>query len=122
MERSSAHYHNGWIPVDERMPKAEEEVLVCIKGYRTDIITSAIYEDGEVRENESVWNWQDIDGEWDEDEDCYIIPEGWWEYRHFNPDDIYNNVIDREVTAWMPLPDPYVLDTEYRGEGCPGGR
>ena len=34
----------------------------------------------------------------------YIIPEGWWEYRHFNPDDVYNNKIDCPVVGWMPMP------------------
>lgn len=40
----------------------------------------------------------------DEDRDDYRIPEGWWEYRHFNPDDVYNNKIDCTVVGWMPLP------------------
>lgn len=39
-----------------------------------------------------------------EERDDYRIPEGWWEYRHFNPDDIYNNKIDRPVVGWMTLP------------------
>lgn len=26
------------------------------------------------------------------------------EYRHFNPDEVYNNRIDRPVVGWMPLP------------------
>lgn len=56
-------------------------------------------------ENDSIWGWEDIDGEYDENEDCYIIPQGWWEYRHFNPDDVYNNLVDAEVLGWMPLPE-----------------
>mgnify|MGYP000047769626 CR=1 FL=1 len=40
----------------------------------------------------------------DEERDDYRIPEGWWEYRHFNPDDVYNNKIDCPVVGWMPLP------------------
>ena len=51
--------------------------------------------------------WIDIEGEYDEENDCYIIPEGWWECRHFNADDVYNNLIDCEVIAWMPLPELY---------------
>ena len=35
------------------------------------------------------------------------VPKGWWEYRHFNPDEVYNNKVDEDVVAWMPLPEPY---------------
>lgn len=72
-----------------------------------DIITTALYEDGNMLECDSCWDWVDIDGEYDEENDCYIIPEGWWEDRHFNPDEVYNNLVDDEVIAWMPLPEPY---------------
>lgn len=103
---------SGWIPCSERLPEAEREVLILARkkyiGGRTRYITTtAMYEDGTIRENDSCWNWQDIDGEWDEEEECYIIPEGWWEHRHYNPDEVYNNAIDNEVIAWMPLPEPY---------------
>lgn len=52
------------------------------------------------------WNWEDLSdwGTYDEERDDYRIPEGWWEYRHFNPDDVYNNKIDCPVVGWMPLP------------------
>ena len=66
-----------------------------------------MYEDGTVLENDSCWNWYEIDGKWDEENDCYIIPEGWWENRHYNPDDVYNNAVDDEVIAWRPLTEPY---------------
>lgn len=29
----------------------------------------------------------------------------WWENRQFNPDDVYNNLVDCAVTHWMPLPE-----------------
>lgn len=64
-----------------------------------------------MREEDSSWFWCDlVDGEWDEERDCMIIPEGWWEYRHFNPDDVYNNVVDEKVVAWRPLPESYIAD------------
>ena len=104
-----------WIPCSERLPECEQEVLICTKrkligesAYIDSIITPALYEDGTMLENDSKWRWEDIDyAGWDEEEDCGIIPEGWWENRHFNPDDVYNNIVDREVVAWMPLPEPY---------------
>lgn len=101
-----------WIPCSEELPVVEEEVLILAKrkwrggGFKY-VVTTAIYEDGTMRENDSIWSWQDIDGELDEEEDCYIIPEGWWEYRHYNPDDVYNNAVDDKVIAWQPLPEPY---------------
>ena len=103
-----------WIPVEERVPECEQEVLICTEkkilgqnAYLDTIVTPAIYEDGTMRENDSIWCWEDIDyAGWDEEEDCGIIPEGWWENRHFNPDDVYNNPVDRKVVAWMPLPEP----------------
>ena len=103
-----------WIPVTERLPECEQEVLICTEkklvgkdAYIDSIVTPAIYEDGTMPECDSRWHWEDIDyAGWDEEEDCGIIPEGWWENRHFNPDDVYNNPVDRKVIAWMPLPEP----------------
>lgn len=98
----------GWIPVEERLPECEKEVYIQTeRGNKT----TAIYEDGTMREEDSIWFWCDLlYGEWDEERDCMIIPEGWWEYRHFNPDDVYNNVVDEKVVAWRPLPESYIAD------------
>ena len=109
-----------WIPCSERMPECEQEVLICTKKevyvsrktglewIEKPIITPALYEDGTMLEIDSKWRWEDIDyAGWNEEEDCGIIPKGWWENRHFNPDEVYNNPVDREVIAWMPLPEPY---------------
>ena len=56
---------------------------------------------------DSVWNWNEIYtyGLYSEEADDYYIPEGWWENRQFNPDDVYNNPVDCAVTHWMPLPE-----------------
>ncbi len=101
-----------WIPVSERLPETETEVFITAKrkyrdGTYREIVTTAMYEDGTVLENDSCWNWIEIDGEWDEENDCYIVPKGWWENRHYNPDEVYNNAVDDEVIAWMTLPEPY---------------
>lgn len=114
-----------WIPCGEKMPECEQEVLICTKkkvyvgrksGFEwieKPIITPALYEDGTMLEINSKWHWEDIDyAGWDEEEDCGIIPEGWWENRHFNPDEVYNNPVDREVIAWMPLTEPYKEEKE----------
>lgn len=97
----------AWRDPDKDPPKVETEVLVL---YRNDIdgysITTAHYEDGSVFSEDSVWYWEDLPdwGTYDEERDDYKIPKGWWEYRHFNPDDVYNNKIDRPVVGWMPMP------------------
>ena len=97
----------AWRDPDKDPPKVETEVLIL---YRNEIdgyeITTAHYEDGNVFLQDSVWYWEDLPdwGTYDEERDDYKIPEGWWEYRHFNPDDVYNNQIDRPVVGWMPLP------------------
>lgn len=103
-----------WRDPETDPPKVETEVLVL---YRNDIdgysITTAHYEDGSVFLQDSVWYWEDLPdwGTYDEERDDYKIPKGWWEYRHFNLDEVYNNQIDRPVVGWMPLP-PEVLKND----------
>ncbi len=116
----SGYLAGRWIPCSERLPECEQEVLICTKKkvyvskktgmewHEESVITPALYEDGTMLEVNSKWIWEDIDyAGWDEEEDCGIIPEGWWENRHFNPDEVYNNPVDKEVMAWMPLPEIY---------------
>ena len=95
-----------WISVNDRLPKCEEEVLIKVKHGQRYVTTTAIYEDGTMPTGKSKWNWEDIDFDYDEENDEYLIPKSWWEYRHYNPNDVYNNIIDGEVTYWMPLPKP----------------
>lgn len=95
-----------WRDPDKSPPKVETEVLVlvdCGKGY---CITTAFYEDGTVSQYESVWQWEDVDdyGIYDEEEDLYRLAKGWWEYRHFTPEDALECPIDKPVVGWMPLP------------------
>lgn len=96
-----------WRNPETDPPKVETEVLIL---YRNDIdgygITTAHYEDGSIFLQDSKWYWEDLPdwGTYDEEREDYKIPKGWWEYRHFNPEEIYNNWIDRPVVGWMPLP------------------
>lgn len=106
-----------WISAKDNPPTAEVEVLVYTKGK---IITTAIYEDGTIREENSEWHWNELeywnDTNYDEENDSYIIPEGWWECRHYNPDDVYNNPIDDEVLFWQPLPKEPKKNEEVTNE------
>ena len=109
-QREDVSINYGWIFCSERLPIVETEVQILAKRKWRDgtfkyIITNALYEDGTVLENDSVWRWEDIEGEWNEEEDCYIIPKGWWESKHYNPDGELNYAVDDEVIAWQPLPE-----------------
>lgn len=94
-----------WIPCEKKMPKAEEKVWIQTQSGEA---CFAMYEDGTILENDSKWSWFDIEySSWDEDEDCGIIPEGWWEFTVFHPDCEFDCPVDEKVVAWMPLPEPY---------------
>lgn len=95
-----------WRDPDKDPPKVETEVLVLYRRNDDLGITTAHYEDGNVFSEDSEWNWEDLPdwGIYDEERDGYRIPEGWWEYRHFNSDDVYSGKIDCPVMGWMPLP------------------
>lgn len=98
-----------WIPCEKKMPKAEEKVWIQTQSGKA---CFAMYEDGTISENDSNWAWFDIEySSWNEDEDCGIIPEGWWEFTQFHPDCEFDCPVDEKVVAWMPLPEPY-----YRSE------
>lgn len=94
-----------WIPVAERLPEPETDVLAVCNRNGYIFVIPAIYEDGKKLTRDSAWNWSDIDcyGLYDEEADDFYIPEGWWENRQFNPDDVYNNPVDCAVTHWMPM-------------------
>lgn len=101
LEDDTAEKKDGWIPAEKLKPKYETKVFILTdKGTKT----TAIYEDGTMPVEDSIWFWDDaMDFIYDEDRDLYLVPEGWWEYRHFNPDEVYNNKIDEKVISWRPM-------------------
>lgn len=100
-------FYPEWRNPETDPPKVEEDVLILFEtacgGYG---ITTAHYEDGTVLSQKSAFYWEDIFewGTYDEESDDYFIPKGWWEYRYFNQDDIYDNCVDAHLVGWMPLP------------------
>jgi len=112
IELVTKHENVGWISIKEKLPPCETEVQITTR--RRDkqrtyyIVTNAFYEDGTMPTEDSDWTWIECDFKtWDEEADCYLIDEGWWEYKHYNPEGEYNNSVDDEVIAWRELPNPY---------------
>ena len=101
----------AWRSPDKDPPKVEEEVLIMYQIASGECgITTAHYEDGTLLSQDSIFYWDELAawGELDEEHDDYIIPKGWWEYRHFNQDEVFNNRVDYPVVGWMPLPQKEV--------------
>lgn len=97
----------AWRNPETDPPKVEEEVLIMYQTASGECgITTAHYEDGTLLSQDSIFYWDELAawGKLDEEHDDYIIPKGWWEYRHFNQDEVYNNRVDYPVMGWMPLP------------------
>ena len=105
-----------WIHVTERLPEPETEVLVLAerkyysikeKSVTTHhIVTTGMYEDGSKNTEDSNWVWETDGFEYDEELNAYIIPEGWWEWKHYIDDECHNYAIHDVVTHWMELPEP----------------
>lgn len=95
-----------WISVEDRLPEVETEVIVLAWHGNHAVVTTGIYQDGTMTTEDSTWYWGNDGFEYDEEKDTFIVPEGWWEYKHYNGDGEYNYAVDDVVTHWMPLPEP----------------
>ena len=101
-----------WIPVKERLPENEQDVIICAERrcYSNPnsfirIVAKAFYTDGkhDTEHTAYAWNNDYIDMEYDEENDAYLIPEGWWESIEYREE--FSAVSDF-VTHWMPMPQP----------------
>ena len=97
-----------WIPSSEP-PKSQQNVLISVRdkkfGYRHTVKAAHI---GHHEVTTEEYGWQEYEGEteYDEENDCFWIPECWYESNFV--EDNCNWIIDSdyEVTHWMPLPQP----------------
>lgn len=102
---------NEWISVKDRLPENEQDVLICAERRHycdpnkfIHIIVKAFYTDGKHDSEHSAYTWDicNIDMDYDEECDTYIIPEGWWESVEYAEE---FSAVDDKVTHWMSLPD-----------------
>lgn len=91
------------------MPKNEKPVLIATKwslmGMHGMAVSCGFYTNGKTFTGNSDYNWNDGDCDliYDEEEDEYIVPEGWWESVRYTE---HFSAVDEPVTHWMPLPEP----------------
>lgn len=99
-----------WISVEDRLPKDRKSVNVVVERKREDgkifqfVMTASHIGHHEIEAEE----WPDYDGdtEYDEENDCFWIPENWYE-DNFMEDNMNYLICDEyRVTHWMPLPEP----------------
>lgn len=105
-----------WIPCSERLPESEKDVEITYvrKHWNTGepvyFTARAFYEDGTINTADSSFNWEDTDNwEYDEEKDCYIIPEGWFESVSFAEE---FGTVDSPVIAWKEIVEPYKPERE----------
>lgn len=101
-----------WISIKDRLPENEHDVLVAVRRKWYDcpseyykFVAKAFYTDGKHTTEESNYIWEfGICGnfQYDEENDAYVIPEGWWESVDYSEE---FGAVDDEVTHWMELPE-----------------
>ena len=100
-----------WISVYHRVPENEKPVLITgwrkgISGKLWPVVMTAFHMDGKMLAQDSSYSWSEgnVEMEYDEDADDFIVPEGWFE--DVQCADEFSMVGDIRITHWMPLPEP----------------
>lgn len=98
--------------INDTTPTNEEPILILTehkfcdgKGYIRTIVRG-FYTDGEHNSEDSDYGWYDMENwEYDEENDAYIIPQGYWEERWYGNGEDSVAVIDDKVVGWCRLKD-----------------
>ena len=97
-----------WISVKDRLPDPEQEVFVCVRSKISNYsyVCCAMHVPENWYRQSSVFCWDfECYDEYDEEQDDYIVKQGWYEPIH-NWDDYSVVGIEDIVTHWMPIPQP----------------
>lgn len=98
-----------WISVKDGMPENEKSVLIATKrnfmGNNGLAVSCGFHTNGKSFTGNSYYNWDEcyFDLSYEEEEDEYIVPEGWWESVRYSEQ---FSAVDEQVLYWMPLPGP----------------
>ena len=98
-----------WISVKDRLPESQCPVLVVAvsKGMGLPYIFKAAHiNHHEITEDEYGWTDGEYDSEYDEENDCFWIPECWYECNAVEGNTNWVMDEDYTITHWMPLPQP----------------
>jgi hypothetical protein len=103
--------NNGWIPTSERLPENDNPVIVTARrkdGARGYFIYKACYNAPHSHTTED-WGWDTeyVDTEYDEENDCFWVPECWYEDNAIADNGNYILGDEFDVIAWKPLPETY---------------
>ena len=95
-----------WINVKDRLPEPQEKVIVFFEnryGKKWRTLAEYIPSMYVVEEDYLDPEYSDGFAEYDEENDCFWTPEGWYE-NQYEPD--VNFCLSETITHWMPLPPP----------------
>ena len=98
-----------WHRVEEGLPDDEVPVLAMLHNTYGRNVVLKLCHIGHHKRTTEEYGWQEYEGEteYDEENDCFWIPEGWWE-SNYHEDNLNWEIdeTDGTITHWMPLPEP----------------
>lgn len=107
---------NRWIPVSRQLPENGNPVIVTARrndGARGYFIYKACYNAPQTHTTEDYgWDSEYIDSEYDEENDCFWVPECWFEDNAIEDNGNYMLDDEFDILAWQPLPEPYKAEID----------